>query len=260
MCVQPAHTPGVDQLLREYAQTHDPRIREAIIARQERLAYAIALRFRNNDVPLEDLVQIALIGLVYAVDRFDPSRHTNFSTYAVPTIMGEIRRHFRDCAWSFHVPRGLKDAAQRVWKAERRLSARLGRSPTIPELAEELNTSEEGVVEAMAIWETRQMLPLHGRRGTTTAGDAGLIEEIIGANYPGLDEVEIRVSLDQALKRLPPTLRQVLRLRYLEGLSQKAAGERLGFSQMHVSRLERRALDALQDEYLASDKTPRSAS
>ena len=237
-----------DQLWTEYAHTHDPRTRETIIHLFERLAYGIANRFSRRGVADEDLAQVAMLGLVEAVDRFDPTTHYCFSTFAIPTILGAIRHHFRDHYWSVHVPRGVQELAQHLKRMELVMFAELGRSPTFGELSVRLQVSEESLVEAAGLEEFNHLVSLDGRFQTADPAAAGPLTEVLGGEDPDLLGVELSIALDQALGHLPPTLREVLRLRYLGELSQRAVGRRLGLSQMQVSRLEKQALSELRRE------------
>lgn len=239
---------AADHLWSEFASTRDPRSRDALIHHYGRLAYALASRFRDRGVLVEDLSQVALLGLVKAVDRFDPTTGNQFSTFAVPTIMGEIRRHFRDHLWSVHVPRGLQELSQQVNRANEKMAAELGRCPTFSELAARLRVSEERVVEAMSLEELNQPMSLHGQSRQVDPADTCALEESIGFDDPRLQEVELGMVVDQALALLPVVSREVLRLRFMGALSQRAVGRRLGISQMQVCRLEKRALSELRHE------------
>jgi RNA polymerase sigma-B factor len=198
------------------------------------LAEYLARRFANRGEPLEDLVQVASLGLVKAADRFEPSRGVEFSTYATHTIVGELKRHFRDKAWSVRAPRRMQELYLRLGTAVAALSQELGRSPTIAELATELSVSEEEVLEALeagnAYRSTSLDAPVGGQEGEALAGN-------LGENDPSLEDAERRATLSPLLAKLPPRERLIVYLRFFENLTQSEIAEHLGLSQMHVSRL-----------------------
>ena len=205
------------------------------------LVRALARRYANRGEPLEDLVQVGVVGLIKAIDRFDPERGTELASFATPTILGEIRRHFRDRAWAIHVPRGVQDAHGVVTKAADRLTGRLGRSPTVAELAEETQLSEEAVLDCMAARAAYRPLSL-------SRHPAGLEDDepMEGGVEEGFGWAEGRASLGDGLRRLPARERIILHLRFEEGLTQSQIAARIGISQMHVSRLIQRALETLR--------------
>lgn len=198
------------------------------------LAEYLARRFANRGEPLEDLVQVASLGLVKAADRFEPSRGVEFSTYATHTIVGELKRHFRDKAWSVRAPRRMQELYLRLGTAVAALSQELGRSPTIAELATELSVSEEEVLEALeagnAYRSTSLDAPVGGQEGEALAGN-------LGENDPSLEDAERRATLSPLLAKLPARERLIIYLRFFENLTQSEIAEHLGLSQMHVSRL-----------------------
>jgi RNA polymerase sigma-B factor len=238
-----------DRLWADYARTHDPRTRDAIVHQFERLAYSIANRFVKRGVENEDLFQVAMIGLVKAVDRFDPNTHYRFSTFAVPTIMGEIKRYFRDHSRPVHVPRGMQELAQQVQRANTEMTERLGRCPTTRELAARLEISEERVEQALAVEEANHPLSLDGEIERGDADRTSVLEGCLGSEDAGLVDTEYRVSVHQALRHLSEPVRQVIQMRYLNELSQREVARRLGLSQMQVSRIEKRALSQLREEF-----------
>lgn len=238
-----------DRLWEEYSRHHDRRTRDRLVHQFERLAYSIANRFSRKGVQNEDLYQVALLGLVKAVDRFDPSTRHRFSTFATPTILGEIRRYFRDHSWSLHVPRGLQETAQKVQRATRELTEQLGRTPTAVETARWLEIPVESVQEALRLATVNHVLSLDGEVMTAEGNRAGVLEQSLGRPDPGLESAERRVSVGQAMRRLRTPLREVLDMRYLQDLPQKDVASRMGLSQMQVSRLERRALSELRSMF-----------
>jgi RNA polymerase sigma-B factor len=203
------------------------------------LVHHLAQRFRGRGEPYDDLVQVGTIGLLNAVDRFDPQRGT-FTAFAVPTILGEIRRHFRDRGWALRVPRRVQDFGRRVAFAREQLTQRLGRSPTVPELAEELQDDPDLVVEAIETATVFTTVPL------PSASEEVMFDNLSSPDY-GLERVEQRATLRPLLARLPARERQILALRFVRGMSQSRIAAEIGVSQMHVSRLLARSLATLRD-------------
>ena len=206
------------------------------------LAHALAWRFRRSNDAHDDLVQVACVGLVRAVDRFDPERGLKFSSFAVPTILGELRRHLRDGTWRLHVPRKVQDLILALGPVTDALSAELQRSPTIAELATCMVVSAEEIVEARQAadsqWDRSLDEPAHRDGGVALA-------ETLGGEDRGLTRAEHAVVLEGWLAALPQREREILRLRFEEDLTHREIAERLGISQMHESRLLRRSLERL---------------
>lgn len=247
MTQREAEIQQADRLWADYARNRDPRTREALVRQFERLAYSIANRFVRPGTDSEDLFQVARIGLVKAVDRFDPHTRHRFSTFATPTIAGELKRYFRDQTRSIHVPRSMQELARRAVRTQRELSTRLGRPATAAEVAKELELPEEQVVDALALEETVRPVSLDaGTEGDEHSGD---LLQYLGADDDDLSRAEARVGVHQALRRLSEPLRRIIQLRYLAELSQRTVASQLGLSQMQVSRLERRALGELRSQF-----------
>jgi len=239
-----------DRLWASYARNQDPRTREALIHQFERLAYSIANRFGQRGTESEDRCQVARMGLVKAVDRFDPSTNYRFSTFATPTILGEIKRYFRDHSRAMHVPRSVQELVVQVERATREMTRQLGRGPTSAELAARLGVAEERVVEALALEEVSHPLSLDGEVQSSNEGEgAATLEHCLGTEDPGLERVESQVCVRQLLCHLDERHQQIVKLRYLAGLSQREVARQLGLSQMQVSRLERRALTELRGHF-----------
>jgi RNA polymerase sigma-B factor len=233
-----------ESLFQRYQSDHDLRARDELIRRFLPLARRLARRYDGADEPLEDLVQVAGMALVKAVDRFDTERGTPFVSYAVPTITGELKRHFRDCSWSVHVPRAMQERMLHISQAVTGLSGELGRSPTAEQIAAATGRSSEAVLEgleAARAYNHRSLdepVPSEDAGGTTYADIAGEVD-------PHFEIIEERLGLRRGFRALPQRERQILYLRFGDGLTQAEIGRRLGISQMHVSRLLHRALDRL---------------
>jgi RNA polymerase sigma-B factor len=233
----------VEGWFRTYAQTRDPDLRERIILAYLGLADRLAERYRGNrSMPLEDLRQVARLGLVKAVDRYEPERANPFIPYAVATVIGEIKRHLRDASWRLRVPRGTKDLALRLCRAIDELPQQLGHSPTVAELAVYLNASEEEVLEAVEVAQTRSAPSLDQPAGED--GDTVLGDFVTDNRFK--EEPEDLLVLPELLRRLPQRERQIVLLRYVEELTQDEIAARMQMSQMHVSRLLRRAIERMR--------------
>lgn len=214
-------------------------LRQAIVEAELPLVHHLAQRFRGRGEPYDDLVQVGTIGLLHAVDRFDPERGA-FTSFAVPTILGEIRRHFRDRGWALRVPRRLQDLGRQVSDAREALTHRLGRSPTVEEIAKHLDSDTDLVLEALETAGAYATVPL-----PTTPEEADQIH--LGSLDEGLEHVEQRETLRPLLARLPVRERRILALRFVRGMSQSQIAAEVGISQMHVSRLLARSLAAMRE-------------
>ncbi|TFV58634.1 RNA polymerase sigma factor SigF [Mycobacterium sp. PS03-16] len=223
------------------------RQRDRIVERCLPLADHIARRFDGRGEPRDDLVQVARVGLVNAVIRFDVEAGSDFVSFAVPTIMGEVRRHFRDNSWSVKVPRRLKELHLRLGSATAELSQRLGRAPTASELAEELGMDRDEVVEGLVAGSSYNTLSIDSG-GNSGNEEAPAIADTLGDVDTGLDQIENREALRPLLAALPERERMVLLLRFFENLTQTQIAERVGISQMHVSRLLAKSLTRLRDQ------------
>jgi RNA polymerase sigma-B factor len=229
-------------LLFRYAGEPSPQLLEKLTERFMPLARSLAMRYHGGGEPLEDLVQVASLGLVKAIEGFDPSMGKPFNAYAVPTILGELRRHFRDRVWNLHLPRSLQEATMQVDGAIHKLTELNGRPPTVAEIAEHLEIETEDVLEAMGAAEARRTLSLDApRRGED--GESAAAIESVGREDPGYDRVE--AELASATADLSERERLILEMRFRQGMTQSEIGQRLGVSQMQISRLMRRALRTL---------------
>jgi RNA polymerase sigma-B factor len=231
-------------LFKRYLETRDPVAREALVERFLPLARQLARRYQRAEEPLDDLIQVASLGLVKAIDRFDSDRDVAFSSYAVPTILGEIKRHFRDRTWSVRVPRDLQELSLKVDRAAVAMAKDLQRQPTVSELAEKLDISEEQVLEAMEASGAYRATSLSAPRGGDDQGDT--LADTVGTEEQGYQLAESRATLDQLMQTITPREREVLRLRFEEDLTQAEIGERIGVSQMQVSRLIRQSVSRLR--------------
>ena len=230
---------NVDALLIAYHRTGDEGAREQALVELMPLVRALAARYSGRGEPLEDLVQVGALGLIKAVDRFDVDRGVEFSSYAVPTIVGEIRRHFRDKAWAMHVPRRLKELSVRLSRVLDELTTELGRSPTIAELAEAAGADEEDVIDALDSAHAYSTRSLHAP--FDDEGDDSLADRL-GVEERGYGDVEEGSLVDAGLDALDDRERRIIELRFFHELTQSQIAAELGISQMHVSRLLRRAL------------------
>ena len=233
------------ELLWRYHKQGDASARERLIARHLPLVRSLARRYAGRGEPLEDIEQVGAIGLIKAIDRFDLEREVSLATYATPNVVGEIKRHFRDKGWAIRVPRSLQELNAKMSGAIEDLTARLGRSPSVSEIAGSLGTTTEEVLEALEVGSAYSTLSLD-------AGPAGDDDsdpmETIGSVDAEFDRSEDRATLAPALDRLPEREREILRMRFEEGLPQTQIAERVGLSQMHVSRLIRRSLATMREE------------
>lgn len=224
----------------------DGRAREQLIERYLPLARRLARRYQRAEEPLEDLVQVACLGLIKAIDRFDHQREVVFSSYAVPTILGELKRHFRDRTWSVRVPRDLQELALRVDRAVSRLSVGKRRSPSIGEIAEAVDATEEQVLEALEAAGAYRAGSLDAPRPAQDATSGESLADTLGEEESGFRRAEDRATLEPLLARISTRERVVLELRFGQDLTQAEIGERIGVSQMQVSRLIRQALVRLR--------------
>jgi len=229
--------------LHRYHRLGDRRAREELVERMIPLVRHIARRYADRGEPLDDLVQVGCVGLINSIDRFDPDRGVRLSTFAAPTIAGEIKRHFRDRAWSVRIPRDLQELSAKLSKATERLATEAGRSPTIAELAQAVERDEEDVLEAL--------------RGAQSYSSASLDEplgedrtalDVLGENDEGYDHTDRRLLVVDGLSALAEREREIVRLRFFEGFTQREIADRVGVSQMHVSRLLRRSLAEMRQQ------------
>jgi RNA polymerase sigma-B factor len=224
----------------------DPAAREALVQRFLPLARQLARRYQHGGEQLDDLIQVASLGLLKAIDRFDPARETAFSSFAVPTILGELKRHFRDKGWSVRVPRDLQELAVRVDRVTDELSRRRGRAPSVAEIAESIGTTVEQVLEAREASAAYRAVSLDRPRDEDDESEGGMGSHV-GIEDPGFRVAEDAATVERLMRVLSDREREVLRLRFAEDLTQSEIGQRVGVSQMHVSRLIRHAVSQLRD-------------
>lgn len=222
--------------------------RERLVEQFIGLVEFLARRFRNRGEPLEDLVQVGTIGLLKAIDRFDLERQVEFSTYATPTIVGELKRHFRDKGWAVRVPRRLQELHLELTKVVGHLGHDLGRSPTVAEIAQAASISEEEVLEGLEIAQAYNFTSLDAPIDTGDGGSTSFADQL-GEDDEHLENLEYRASLAPEMAKLPERDRTILYLRFFKGLTQSEIADRLGISQMHVSRLLNRTLTQLREAF-----------
>lgn len=240
-------------LLEAYRLNRDRVARDRLVEELMPLVRSLARRYAGRGEPLEDLVQVGAIGLIKAIDRFDLERGVELSTYAVPTILGEIRRHFRDRSWGVHVPRRMKELSLRVSRVVDDLSSKLGRSPTVAEIATAAEVEEEDVIEALET--ARAHTPTSLSIPVDASGELTLID-LLGEDEAGYEALERGSVVRTGLEELDERERRIVVLRFLHGLTQSEIAAELGISQMHVSRLLRRSLAAMHGRLAEGEGVP----
>ncbi len=234
------------ELFRRYKLEGDEDAREQLILNHLNLVRFLAAKFKNKGEPLDDLIQVGTVGLIKAIDRFDISRDLEFTTYATPTILGEIKRHFRDKGWSVRVPRRLQELSAKVNKATDELTKDLQRSPSVAEIAEHLDVSVDEVLEAMESSSAYSSVPLEA--GSGDDDDAPAVIDRYASEDAGLGTADDRMVIEDTIRDFSPREQDVIRMRFVEGLTQVEIAERLGVSQVQVSRLLRRTLKKIQEK------------
>jgi RNA polymerase sigma-B factor len=234
------------RLFEAYLNGGDLSARERLVTRFLPLARQLARRYGAAGEPIDDLIQVASVGLVKAIDRYELDRGTAFSSFAVPTILGEIKRHFRDAGWTVRVPRSIQERRIKVNRAIPALTGKLGRSPTTAEIAENIGASSEEVLEALEAAVAYEPVSLDTSSGPEE--DDETWAQSVGAEDPRYELVEYGVTLAPAMKALPERERLILYMRFVKDMTQSEIANRIGISQMHVSRLIRKALEAMREE------------
>jgi RNA polymerase sigma-B factor len=234
------------RLFEEYRRRPSPEVRERLVEQYQALVRSLARRFAGRGEPLEDLEQVGFLGLISAIERFDPGLGLEFTTFATPTILGEIKRYFRDKSWAVRVPRRLQETYAKVVRVQQEMAQRLGRSPTVAEIARELELEPDEVLQALEAGPAHRAVsldaPAQGADEDQEVGDR------VGVEDQNLDRIELQTVLGTALRHLTPREQEIMILRFVDQLPQTEVARRLGISQMHVSRLQRAALDRLRQE------------
>jgi RNA polymerase sigma-B factor len=251
MSISPEEREQLRKKFVEYQRTSDRKLRNELIEAHKSLASHLARRFANRGEPFDDLLQVAYLGMLKAVERFDPDRNLEFSTFATATVEGELKRHFRDKTWSVRVPRRPQELHLRLGNVINELSQKLKRPPRVPEVAAELGVREEDVLEAMEVGGAYRSTSLDGR--SSDNGDAPTLESRLGTNDEGFDLAEHRVLLERLLVDLPDRERTIIELRFYNDMTQTEIAQQVGISQMHVSRLLARTLMQLRDRLQTLD-------
>jgi RNA polymerase sigma-B factor len=242
---EPPGSLSTDELLRRYRDTEDPALLEEIVLRFEPLARSVARRYHARGEPLEDLTQVAMVGLLKAIARFDPDRGFAFTSFATPTILGELKRYFRDSGWAVHVPRGVKERALELANVTDQLSSKLGRSPSLTELAESLHATEEQTLEAIEAYHARHAAPLEAGSDDDESGVPALAA-VLGAEDVRLEQAEYLTMIAKGVETLSESDRLILYLRFGRDLTQSEIASQVGTSQMQVSRLLRAAIEKIR--------------
>ena len=235
------------ELFRRFKEEGDMDAREKLVMSHLNLVRFIANKFKNRGEPIDDLIQVGYLGLLKAIDRFDPSRGLEFTTFATPTIMGEIKRHFRDKGWSVRVPRRLQELSAKVNQATDTLTSQLQRSPTIAEIADYLDATVDEVLEAMESSSVYSSVSLEAPSGADDDDTPSVIDRY-ATEDSDLAFTDDRIIIEEALASFSPRERDVIEMRFLKGMTQIEIAEKLGISQVQVSRLLRRTLKKIQDK------------
>lgn len=233
------------ELFLRWQRDRDTRARDLLVERFMPLARSLARRYGRSSEPFEDLLQVASLGLLKALNRYDADRGHSFASFAVPTILGEMRRYFRDSGWAIHVPRGAQERALKVRDAQERLANERGRAPTVNQLAEYLEFDTEDVIDALQALQAYETLSLDAPRPSAD-GDLISYGDSVGSEDERFELVELDATLTSVLGHIPPRERLILRMRFVDDLTQTEIAERVGISQMQVSRLLRRSLEQLR--------------
>ena len=237
-----------------YQKYQDEVAQTKLVLHYEYLVESIARKYSHGKSHYEDIVQVGMLGLLGAIRRFDPTYGKTFEAFAVPTIVGEIKRFLRDKTWDVHVPRRIKELGPRIKGAVEQLTVELQRSPTISEIADYLEVQEEDVLETMEMGKSYQALSMDHSIESDSDGSTVTLIDIVGKDDEGFEKTNIQMLVDDALDILDEREKQIIQLTYLQQLSQKETGQLLGISQMHVSRIQRKAIKKLQEAVLLKDE------
>jgi RNA polymerase sigma-B factor len=244
--LSPLDEKQVLEMIGRYQQSGDQQAQELLVAHYKDLVETLAYKFARGSEPYEDLIQVGMIGLLASIRRYDPSYGRSFEGFAVPTIVGEIKRHIRDKTWSVHVPRRIKELGPRIKSAVEELTTKLQRSPQIHEIAEYLEVSQEEVLETMEMGRSYHAVSVDSPIEASNDGSQVTLLDLVGTEDSGYDQIDRKLLLEKVFHVLTDREREILQMTFFDHLSQKQAGEQLGISQMHVSRLQRRALKKLR--------------
>jgi RNA polymerase sigma-B factor len=236
-----------EELFLRYYRSRDPAIREQLVVNHMNLVRFLAKKFANRGEPLDDLIGVGSIGLMHAIDRFDPERGIRFATFATPTIVGEIKRHFRDRGWAIKVPRRLQEVNLAANKAVEALTTKLNRPPTVQEVSEAIGASLEETLEGMELGHLYELVSLDNELGDDDDESRSRLEDYVGKEDVAFEEYGLRSRLEDAIGRLNPRERKIIILRFFKGWSQTDVAKALQISQMHVSRLQHKALARLRE-------------
>lgn len=237
----------VNQLIYQFQQTNDENIQLYLVQKYKPLVESMARKYSKGRNMHEDLVQVGMIGLLGAIKRYDTSFGKGFEAFAIPTIIGEIKRFLRDKTWSVHVPRRIKELGPKIKATVEKLTTDLQRSPRVDEIAKHLDISEEEVLETMEMGKNYQALSVDHPLEADSNGSTVTILDLVGSQESGYEQIDRKLDFEKSLKVLNEREKLVIQYTFLENLSQKEAGEKLGISQMHVSRLQRRAIQKLRN-------------
>src|SRR5579863_6036080 len=226
------------ELFQEFAATNDPTLRDELVVAHLNLVRFLAIRFANRGESIDDLVQVGTVGLIKAIDRFDCERGVEFTTYATPTIVGEMKRHFRDKGWAVKVPRRLQELNLAVNRAVENLSMELGRSPTVQDLSAKLGATDEEIIEAQELGQVYNLLSLDTELGGDGEAKPATLLDYVGSDERGYSMLDDRAGLERAFEVLDRRERIIIYLRFFNNLAQAEIAKRMNVSQMHVSRLQ----------------------
>ncbi|MDH4619566.1 RNA polymerase sigma factor SigB [Brevibacillus sp. AY1] len=235
------------ELLMQYQETGDASLQEQLVEAYTPMVETLAKKFVRGQIMYEDLVQVGMIGLLSSFRRYDAAFERNFESYAIPTIVGEIKRFIRDKTWSVHVPRRVKELSPKIKRVVDELTIQLQRSPQIADIARCLGVSEEDILETLEMGRSYHALSMDSELEADSDGNTISLFDLVGENEEGYNRVDEHLTIDHALYVLEPREREIIQLTFYQNLSQKQAGDLLGMSQMHVSRLQRRALAKLRE-------------
>lgn len=242
-----------ETLFRQWKETGDSQVREQLIMLHLNLVRYLARKFAGRGEPLEDLTQVGMVGLIHAVDRFDPTRGIRFATFATPTIVGEIKRHFRDRGWAMKIPRRLQELNHAATKAMDQLTQTLQRAPTAKEVAEAIGASEEEALEALELGSLYSLSSLEGELSFEDDDSHAVLADYVGRQDPTFEDMGMKARIQDALSQLETREREIILARFFHDMPQTEVAKRLGISQMHVSRLQQRALTKLRGILRESD-------